>query len=254
MTLPRLLARLADLIAAPGTQSARLGYLVAPGDWPGGQPSLSAEEAEKVLDGLDRLDDRVRHPGAMSEQTEQHIADDDLDEITAIRARVWEALARTGVADTDLAALIGVAPAKIAASFAGRRRFSTYELAAIAEHGGTTVEWLCGDSDNYDYSAAVTAPLTDEQAAALRQDLADGAVPRRKATVLDGADAGPIRSTRWFWWNASSLTHRWRPLYWGSEENCNRTIGLRVPGGVLFLCLTVPLRQTECEECQALAR
>jgi hypothetical protein len=32
------------------------GYLVAPGDWPAGQPSLSAEEAEKVLDGLDRLD------------------------------------------------------------------------------------------------------------------------------------------------------------------------------------------------------
>ena len=32
-----------------------LGYLVAPGDWPGGKPSLSAEESETVLDGLDRL-------------------------------------------------------------------------------------------------------------------------------------------------------------------------------------------------------
>lgn len=124
----------------------------------------------------------------MTEQPDQHIADDDLDEVTAIRARVWEVLARTGVADTDLPAIIDVAPAKIAASFAGRRRFSTYELAAIAEHGRTTVEWLCGDSENYDYGAAVTAPLTDEQAAALRQDLADGTVPRRKATVLDGDD------------------------------------------------------------------
>jgi hypothetical protein len=85
----------------------------------------------------------------MSEPTEQHIADDDLDEITAIRARVWEVLARTGVADTDLPALIGIDPAKIAASFAGRRRFSTYELAAIAEHGRTTVEWLCGERAEY---------------------------------------------------------------------------------------------------------
>lgn len=36
---------------------AQLGYLVAPGDWPGGQPSLSADEAETVLDRLDRLDE-----------------------------------------------------------------------------------------------------------------------------------------------------------------------------------------------------
>jgi hypothetical protein len=33
------------------------GWLVAPGDWPGGTPSLSAEEAEKVLDRLDRLEE-----------------------------------------------------------------------------------------------------------------------------------------------------------------------------------------------------
>lgn len=37
-----------------------------------------------------------------------------------------------------------------------------------------------------DYGAAVSAPLTDAEAAALRQDLADGTVPRRTATVLSG--------------------------------------------------------------------
>lgn len=34
-----------------------LGWLVAPGDWPAGRSSLSADEAEKVLDRLDRLDE-----------------------------------------------------------------------------------------------------------------------------------------------------------------------------------------------------
>lgn len=31
------------------------GYQVSPNDWPGGKPSLGADEAEKVLEGLDRL-------------------------------------------------------------------------------------------------------------------------------------------------------------------------------------------------------
>lgn len=36
----------------------------------------------------------------------------------------------------------------------------------------------------------------------------------------------------------------------GGDENCNRTIGLKLPGGALFLCLNVPLRQKPCRECQ----
>lgn len=83
-------------------------------------------------------------------------ADDDL---TAIRARVWEVCARTGIADEQLAEAIGADPGRIAASFACERRFSTYELAAIAEHGGTTVEWLCGDSDEYDPNARIRAAV-----------------------------------------------------------------------------------------------
>ena len=56
-------------------------------------------------------------------------------------------------------------------------------------------------------------------------------------------DDEPHRSTRFFWWSARSLTCRWRLLYWGTEENCNRTLGVRLPGGVLFVCLNIPLRQ-----------
>ncbi|WP_329390147.1 hypothetical protein [Streptomyces sp. NBC_01716] len=35
----------------------------------------------------------------------------------------------------------------------------------------------------------------------------------------------------------------------GGDENCNRTIGVRIPGGALFICLNLPLRQRPCVEC-----
>lgn len=45
----------------------------------------------------------------------------------------------------------------------------------------------------------------------------------------------------------------WRPLILvgirGGDEWCNRTIGLRLPGGALFLCLNVPLRREPCPKC-----
>lgn len=36
----------------------------------------------------------------------------------------------------------------------------------------------------------------------------------------------------------------------GGDENCNRTIGLRLPLiGTVYLCLNIPLRQRPCGEC-----
>lgn len=62
----------------------------------------------------------------------------------------------------------------------------------------------------------------------------------------------PIVSTRFFWsrgWDSPW----WLPLILvgikGGDENCNRTIGLRLPGGALFICLNVPLRQKPCRNC-----
>jgi len=38
-------------------------------------------------------------------------------------------------------------------------------------------------------------------------------------------------SVRFFWWRASSLVYRWSLLYIGNvDENCNRTVGIRLPG------------------------
>lgn len=60
-------------------------------------------------------------------------------------------------------------------------------------------------------------------------------------------------STRFFWWRARDLSSRRKLLYLdglrGGDENCNRTIGLRLPGGVLFACLNLPLRQRPCDAC-----
>jgi hypothetical protein len=59
-------------------------------------------------------------------------------------------------------------------------------------------------------------------------------------------------SSRFFWWPASTV-NRWPLLYLdglrGGDENCNRTIGFRLPGGALFVCLNMPLRQRPCEDC-----
>lgn len=64
-----------------------------------------------------------------------------------------------------------------------------------------------------------------------------------------------VVSSRFFWskgWNSPW----WKPLITvgirGGDENCNRTLGLRLPGGALFACLNVPLRQEPCVECQLL--
>lgn len=71
--------------------------------------------------------------------------------------------------------------------------------------------------------------------------------------VTDEADDdldGPVKSTRWWWSPAAENAFRWKLLYWGTEENCNQAIGLRLPGGVLHVCLNIPLRQTRCRNCQ----
>lgn len=58
-----------------------------------------------------------------------------------------------------------------------------------------------------------------------------------------------VRSTRFFWWRATSLSFPKKLFYAGTEENCNRTVGVRLPGGVFFICLNIPLRQEPCDKC-----
>ncbi|MFI0211981.1 hypothetical protein ACH4OV_25335 [Streptomyces diastaticus] len=60
-------------------------------------------------------------------------------------------------------------------------------------------------------------------------------------------------STRFFRWPAREVD-RWPLLLGGHDQNCNRTIGLRLPFiGVVFICLNVPLRQKPCNDCLRMA-
>ncbi|MFD7413500.1 hypothetical protein [Kitasatospora purpeofusca] len=56
---------------------------------------------------------------------------------------------------------------------------------------------------------------------------------------------GPSRSWNSPWWRPIILTG-----VRGGDEWCNRTIGLRVPGGALFLNLNWPMRTQPCKECR----
>jgi hypothetical protein len=62
--------------------------------------------------------------------------------------------------------------------------------------------------------------------------------------------------SRRIFWSGGWDSPWWKPIILdgirGGDENCNRTIGLRLPGGALFLCLDVPLRQQPCSECKEL--
>lgn len=82
------------------------------------------------------------HAGGVTDTTAA-----DRDQDAAILARVHEVLTRTGTTEGKLVALLGITADKTRASLAGDRRWSTYELAVIATHGKTTVEWLCGEDD-----------------------------------------------------------------------------------------------------------
>lgn len=53
--------------------------------------------------------------------------------------------------------------------------------------------------------------------------------------VRDGERAVPPLLRRFFWWDKDTLTSPRRPVYWGNDEYCNTTVGIRLKGGVLFV-------------------
>lgn len=62
-------------------------------------------------------------------------------------ARVNEVIERSGLTKKKFASVIGLDGPKLTKSLAGKRRFTSLELALVAEQGATTVDWLLnGDS------------------------------------------------------------------------------------------------------------
>jgi len=61
----------------------------------------------------------------------------------------------------------------------------------------------------------------------------------------------PVHSTRFFRWPRRQIDWHFLATT-GADENCNRTLGVRVPFvGAVFVVLTRRVRQEPCAECQA---
>lgn len=61
-----------------------------------------------------------------------------------ISTRVRELIKQSGLSDAEFAARVGLDGPKLSKSLNGERRFTTLNLARIAELGGTSVDWLLG--------------------------------------------------------------------------------------------------------------
>ncbi|MYW28330.1 hypothetical protein [Streptomyces sp. SID2119] len=59
-----------------------------------------------------------------------------------------------------------------------------------------------------------------------------------------------VESVRFFWYPGRRID-RWPLLRLGNEENCNKVLSIRIPGGALNICLNTPLRQKPCAPCLA---
>jgi Zn-dependent peptidase ImmA (M78 family) len=76
---------------------------------------------------------------------------------SALRARVRQVVNETGLTHVQFADEIGLDPDKLSKSLNGVRRFTSYELAVIAERGRTTVDWLLTGAEPEKISVAARA-------------------------------------------------------------------------------------------------
>lgn len=64
-----------------------------------------------------------------------------------VSARVRELITRSNLSNADFAAQVGLDGPKLSKSLSGDRRFTSVNLARIAQFGNTTVDWILGRDD-----------------------------------------------------------------------------------------------------------
>ena len=84
---------------------------------------------------------------------------------SGVAARVGEVIERSGCRHGEFAALVGMDAPKLSKSLRGIRRFTSLELALIAERGGVTVDWLLTGRGSSLPAVAARAAEVDEDAA-----------------------------------------------------------------------------------------
>ncbi|HST64595.1 MAG TPA: XRE family transcriptional regulator [Mycobacteriales bacterium] len=81
-----------------------------------------------------------------------------------LRDRVLQVVERSGLRQGEFAALVGMDPTKLSKSLSGVRRFTSLELAVIAERGEVTVDWLLTGQGRQLPAVAARAAVVDEEA------------------------------------------------------------------------------------------
>ncbi|WP_327586126.1 XRE family transcriptional regulator [Nonomuraea sp. NBC_00507] len=83
--------------------------------------------------------------------------------------RVRQLIANSGRSQGEFAALAGLDPSKMSKSLSGARRFTSLDLARIAELGGVTVDWLLGADETPALAARLSSPPGSSTASAAQE-------------------------------------------------------------------------------------
>jgi Zn-dependent peptidase ImmA (M78 family)/transcriptional regulator with XRE-family HTH domain len=91
-------------------------------------------------------------------------------EAASLSERIRDVIVRSGLTNAEFAETIGIDPPKLSKSLSGSRRFTTFELAAIANRAQTTVDWLLtGIAPDRALVATRMAPEAPEDVLALAE-------------------------------------------------------------------------------------
>ncbi|MER5910082.1 XRE family transcriptional regulator [Streptomyces sp. NPDC001982] len=93
----------------------------------------------------------------------------------SVTDRVRKVMAAASVSQAAFAEAIGLAPDKVSKSLSGVRRFTSLDLARIAEFGNTTVDWLLTGREPLRpaFAARTSAPSADEHGRGRLKDLVE---------------------------------------------------------------------------------
>lgn len=118
-----------------------------------------------------------------------------------VEERVRQLIKEAGLTQTEFGARVGIEKTKLSKSLAGSRRFTSLELALVAEQGGVTVDWLLTGAEAGFAAAARTGADGVSAGAALsrareltnlRDALEDFGFPQQIRF-----EAGDLKGNRW---------------------------------------------------------
>jgi Zn-dependent peptidase ImmA (M78 family)/transcriptional regulator with XRE-family HTH domain len=93
----------------------------------------------------------------------------------SVTDRVRNVMTAASISQAAFAEVVGLSPDKLSKSLSGVRRFTSYDLARIADFGRTTVDWLLTGRQPLRpaFSARTSAPAVDDQGRGQLKDLVE---------------------------------------------------------------------------------